>query len=440
MQLTIDLSSSRDTVRPLHGVNNGPKYNGFYRDASQLFRDAGIPLVRLHDTEYPFGSGAFVDIPCIFKNFDADENDPASYDFSQTDLYLQAIVDAGAKPFYRLGVSIEHTPVKRNVYAPRDPEKWARICEHIVRHYNDGWADGKHLGIEYWEIWNEPEQTAMWIGTKEQFFALYAAAARVIKAAHPDVKLGGYGSCGFYTLTRHSDRESTNETWAYFKTYAEDFLKFVRENNLPLDFFSWHIYDEDPTHVGIHARFVRKLLDDNGFRKTESILDEWNLSGKDMFERMNGAEGAAHVAGVLCQMQQNAVDAATYYDSQPLLPYCGIFKMTTLEPTKAYYPFKYWNALYTAGQTLACVSDDPELRAVAATDGKKVYVIVSVRKPTDELLTVKLEGLSEKCAFTVRATDAAHDNTQVEQGHFYAEYPFARIITVGYSALLIEIG
>ena len=273
MQLTIDLSSSRDTVRPLHGVNNGPKYNGFYRDASQLFRDAGIPLVRLHDTEYPFGSGAFVDIPCIFKNFDADENDPASYDFSQTDLYLQAIVDAGAKPFYRLGVSIEHTPVKRNVYAPRDPEKWARICEHIVRHYNDGWADGKHLGIEYWEIWNEPEQTAMWIGTKEQFFALYAAAARVIKAAHPDVKLGGYGSCGFYTLTRHSDRESTNETWAYFKTYAEDFLKFVRENNLPLDFFSWHIYDEDPTHVGIHARFVRKLLDDNGFRKTESILD-----------------------------------------------------------------------------------------------------------------------------------------------------------------------
>ena len=71
--VSVDLSSRKGAIRPLHGVNNGPKTTGFYRDASKLFREAGIPLCRLHDTEYPFGSGAFVDIPCIFKNWDAAE-------------------------------------------------------------------------------------------------------------------------------------------------------------------------------------------------------------------------------------------------------------------------------------------------------------------------------------------------------------------------------
>ncbi|MDY3070829.1 MAG: hypothetical protein SOW68_00980, partial [Eubacteriales bacterium] len=159
-RITVDFDAGKGAVRPLHGVNNGPKTVCFTCDTSALFREAGIPFCRLHDTEYPFGSGAFVDIPCIFRDFDADPDDPASYDFSQTDLYIQAILDVGAKPIYRLGVSIEHTPVKRFIYAPKDPEKWAAVCEHIVRHYNEGWKDGMHAGIEYWEIWNEPESGA----------------------------------------------------------------------------------------------------------------------------------------------------------------------------------------------------------------------------------------------------------------------------------------
>ena len=66
---------------------------------------------------------------------------------------------------------------------PEDAAKWARICANIVRHYNEGWADGFHYGITYWEIWNEPdneesiELNNMWKGTKEQYYDLYAATA-----------------------------------------------------------------------------------------------------------------------------------------------------------------------------------------------------------------------------------------------------------------------
>ena len=48
---------------------------------------------------------------------------------------------------------------------PKDYAKWARICEHIITHYTEGWADGFNYKITYWEIWNEPENIQMWQGT-----------------------------------------------------------------------------------------------------------------------------------------------------------------------------------------------------------------------------------------------------------------------------------
>lgn len=39
---------------------------------------------------------------------------------------------------------------------PRDHDQWADICIHIIRHYNEGWANGFHLNLDYWHIWEEP--------------------------------------------------------------------------------------------------------------------------------------------------------------------------------------------------------------------------------------------------------------------------------------------
>ena len=125
-------------IRPLHGVNSGPMTKVFTYDARSLFREAGIPYARMHDVEYPYGSGEFVDIPCIFRNFDADENDPSNYNFALTDESLARCIEVNCEPFFRLGVSIEHAPVKRYIYPPKDFAKWARICEHIIRHYTEG--------------------------------------------------------------------------------------------------------------------------------------------------------------------------------------------------------------------------------------------------------------------------------------------------------------
>ena len=163
-------------IKELNGVNCAPYNKRAGDDQAKIFnffKYLGIPRSRLHDCCGSYGGTHFVDVPNVFPNFDADETDPANYDFHYTDEYIGAIIRSGANVVYRLGITIEWGSKKYNTIPPKNPHKWARICEHIIRHYNEGWANGREWGIEYWEIWNEPENPPMWSGTREEFFELY---------------------------------------------------------------------------------------------------------------------------------------------------------------------------------------------------------------------------------------------------------------------------
>ena len=96
-------------------------------------------MARTHDASFTpaYGGPHTVDILAIFPDFSRDENDPASYDFDLTDEYMGHILAAGTKVFYRLGNRIEHESKRYGSIPPKDPAKWARICEHIIRHMNE---------------------------------------------------------------------------------------------------------------------------------------------------------------------------------------------------------------------------------------------------------------------------------------------------------------
>ena len=150
--ITADFSEIAGPVKPMNAVNNGPKRKkqDQQSDNEDSYAALRIPYARTHDSAHchDYGGPYPVDITGIFQDFRADENDPASYDFGNTDEYLSRIMKAGTKVFYRLGQSIEHTIVKHGTLPPPDFRKWARICEHIILHYNYGWAHGFHMGIE----------------------------------------------------------------------------------------------------------------------------------------------------------------------------------------------------------------------------------------------------------------------------------------------------
>lgn len=388
--ISVQLDRPVRPMMPVHGVNNGPKSCLFTIDQSQQFITAGIPYTRLHDTEYPYGSGHFVDVPCIFPDFEADPADPASYDFTLTDQYITAIKESKSEVFYRLGVSIEHASKKYHIFPPKDNLKWAKICVGIIRHYNEGWADGFHYNIRYWEIWNEPENPPMWQGTKEQYFELYKVASTVIKEEFPELKVGGYASCGFYALTR----ENPSPFYKGFVTYFTDFLTFVAEEHLPLDFFSWHLYTTDPDEIANHARYVRKTLDTYGFYKTESILDEWNYvpDSPDRFKRMKKMEAAAFVASALCVLQQEGMNMAHYYDAQPHMRYCGLFDFESVQ--KPFYAFSAFGDLYRLKTQVYSTSDCPKIKTCAAATDQEAAILVSSMQAEPMKLMIDFSGFS----------------------------------------------
>ena len=411
-KIKVNFDKVTGKIKPMHAVNNMvtlPR-NG-KADWDGKMQAAHIPYGRLHDTGGSFGGSRYVDIPNVFPNFDADENDPASYDFAFTDVLIERMVKSGVMPYYRLGVTIEnHVDIKvYRIYPPKDYAKWARICEHIIMHYNEGWADGFNYGIEYWEIWNEPDNypdikdNQMWHGTMEEYFELYEIASKHLKSRFPHLKIGGYSSCGFYAMNNvdvSKIAHSTSRT-DYFIEFFHKFLKYISECKAPLDFFGWHSYAGIKDNIAF-AGYPRPYLDQYGYKDCEIHLNEWNPG-----TALRGTlRDAANILAMMIALHDTPTDMLMYYNFTSSSGYCGPVNPLNGEPFKAYYSFYDFGALYALGERAECeIADGQGIYAMAATDGAKKAMVI-VNHNNDSEVTLSLEGFPEGA--TVRITDEGH--------------------------------
>lgn len=418
--LMIDLTQDLGEIRPLHGIDNGPVSFGGLIDCTALYQAAGFPYIRLHDTNYPHPRE--VDVPQIFPNFAADADDPRNYTFKRTDDYLRQCLDTGARVIYRLGTSIEHTKIKDFTHPPADFEKWARICCNIVRHYNEGWADGYQWDITYWEIWNEPDnqfyeadrtRDPMWSGSATQFYDLYAVAARMLKESFPNLKIGGYGT------------SRLNET---YQPFFQGFLDRVQRDRLPLDFLSWHRYANDPEEVYLEALLAEAGLDRIGYCDTELICDEWNYWPQvavgeprpltensraaavrhTSFTQASGHAGASFCVGTMARLHDTRCGIATHYDGAPTNYFCAIFDRYGY-PEKQFYAFVMYHELYTRKRRVASGTTTDGLYALAAGDSRSLAILLtSFHTPAD--LQLMFQGLPSGTTYRCRRylTDASH--------------------------------
>ncbi len=381
--LTADFSVAAGRIRPLHGLNKGPLVPGGLFDVVREHRELGVPFARLHDCGWP--NPYVVDHHAVFANPNADPTRPESYDFRLTDEYLAAVRRTGAEPIYRLGESIEHTTVKRHVHPPADPDKWAAVCLGIIRHYNEGWADGFHYGIRHWEIWNEPEnRPAMWTGTDEDYLRLYRTAARAIKREFPSLKVGGpaLGASGQFVPGEFVPTD-----------FAVKFLTMCRTDQVPLNFFSWHCYTADPAELTARARAIRRLLDGHGFTDTESHLNEWNYlpgnswaalgsaatpaSRQNFYADMSGAPGAAFAATALIELQEEPVDVCNFFHGE-----LGGFGLFTEHgaPLKVYHALRAFQGLRETSRRVAtqgAVAGRLAFAAGLSSDGREASMLIS---------------------------------------------------------------
>jgi hypothetical protein len=401
--VTVDFDRVLGKIKPMHATGQPPFSGGFLSfdfSAMEYLQQAHMPYSRLHDVGGAFGGNRFVDIPNLFRDFDADENDPASYDFAFTDVLLEAMAKYDLKPIFRLGVTIEnqaHIKAYR-IHPPKDYGKWARICEHVIRHYNEGWANGFHYGIEYWEIWNEPdnghtvETNQMWTGTAQQYYELYDVTARHLKACFGDsIKVGGYGACGMNGLFYHPEKygldiPKVEIDWRYEKdTYRVEFflgfVEYIRTHNSPIDFFSWHCYKGVREAIAMDT-FIHNVLSANGYGDLERQLNEWNNSTRA--ENHGKSHSSAAVAAMMCTMQHSHTDMLCYYDSRiTASTYGGFFAPLTHKPLCTYYSFKAFGELYRIGTEAACSWDEKDLCVLAAvSDTEKAVLVVNFSENT----------------------------------------------------------
>lgn len=446
LKVNVDFEKRVGKIKPMHAVGQPPFKGGFLKlDFSpfQHLTDAKIPYSRLHDVGGAFGSGRYVDIPNIFRNFDADERLPESYDFAFTDELIKALYEYDIKPIFRLGVTIENQAhIKAyNIYPPKDYEKWARICEHIIRHYNEGWADGYEFGIEYWEIWNEPDngepgRNQMWIGTNEEFYRLYDVAAKHLKACFGDtIKVGGYGSSGLYGLYYHPEKygidvpkrepDERYERDTHRLVFFNGFLEYIVEHGSPIDFFTWHSY-ANVEKTAVIGEYIQRRLAECGFEGLELHLNEWNAAHAPTDHGTSYASAAN--AAMMLRMHASGTYMLCYYDARIMASaYGGFFAPLTYAPVSTYYAFAAFGKLYALGNEaetiVTALTDDGATceRGCAQSDalagfytlaavgeeGKAVY-LVNFSEESRQVTTNLGEG------FRVYLVDAEHYITETD--------------------------
>lgn len=324
-RITFDARSDAGLLKPLRGVNgppnitflgSDPRLHGSLLDETKGYLAAHINLVRTHD------SGGLADLDSslgalpplvpitaarraaiaatlartvIFPHPAADPSSPASYHFGPTDRLIEGIRKIGAEVLFRLGREGMTTAPP-----PSDLTRYAEIIHHVVLHYDEGWDHGMYGAVRYWEVWNEPDLGHIWWrGTPQQYYALYAAAAKAVKSADPEAWVGGP------TIALVNQKTP----------YREGFLAYVRAHHLPLNFFSWHWYSvraNDPYQFVEIARRMRTLLDRYGFFHTRSFLDEWNYDFTEI-PRTPPIQVASFVATSLIYMQDAPIDVSALY-------------------------------------------------------------------------------------------------------------------------------
>lgn len=364
----INSANKQGTFKKIHGMNLGaPITNrGRKNTISEYLKKLHIPQTRMHDCPLNNPGKMLVDMHCIFPLENADPFKEENYIFYDTDDYFANVLDCNTTIMYRLGPSIDHSGYAHHTQVPRDRNKWVEIASHIIEHYNNGWANGFHYNIEYWEIWNEAETELpiLWNGTWEEFIDFYCDVAAQLKKRYPHLKIGG---------------PSMAKLNAKDGTAFRNFLAGCQKANAPLDFFTYHQYSDKPAKVIATPKEIRATLDEYGFSDAEIHLTEWHYHAgwgshcdlqrqKFLTGEMTGTHSAAYVVSVIAGFQHEPIDMTHYYTAST----GGNYSMfsTLAEPHCAYYAFDFINQVMELERIEAeCDADNVDVLAGKSADG-----------------------------------------------------------------------
>lgn len=216
--------------------------------------------------------------------YNEDEHGNAVYNFAYVDEIYDGLLKNGIRPVVEISFmpkKLAFNPdalhpfwYKQNVSPPKSMERWDALMTAFARHLVARYGIDE-VSKWYFEMWNEPN-IDFWNGIPRQksYFIMYEHTARDLKSVSPKLRVGGPATAA--------------------AAWVDEFLKYVAENHVPIDFVSTHGYADDTVEdlfgtqeeistndrVGRAVAKVRKQISESALARLPLFWTEWNVPGE----------------------------------------------------------------------------------------------------------------------------------------------------------------
>jgi len=245
---------------------------------ARAYSELGVELVRAH---------------AILHDELGVVRDDGTFDFAGIFRVYDRVLELGVRPVVELSFmpkALAEDPeasvfqYRGLISPPDDWDRWAalnrELAQGLVARY--GLDEVARWGFE---VWNEPNLEVFWAGTQADYFRLYELSARSIKDVDERLVVGGPSTAA--------------------AGWILDFLDFVVEHDVPLDFVSTHTYGNLP--VDVRSALRARGLEDVGVWWTE-----WGVTPTHFYDVTDSVYGAPFVLHGM-KSAQGRIDALAYW-------------------------------------------------------------------------------------------------------------------------------
>lgn len=222
-----------------------------------------------------------------------------TYDWRKMDAYIQSFFQTGATVMAALCLKppVLFPKLDERILFPEDLASWEKLVEAVAKRYAGV--------VTHWEVGNETD-IGEWGGCpylvddNDQYNQYYKITAAALLRGNPEAKIGGSAAA-----------------MALSGSQLPALIDFCRNGHAPLDFISWHVYNDDPDMHVASIRRYKKLLENWPGKKPETCVTEWSASfpseAGSVVETADDPFRTASFFSSVCRFMEEGLDYSFYY-------------------------------------------------------------------------------------------------------------------------------
>lgn len=215
------------------------------------------------------------------------------FSFDKIDQVYDTLLDLGLRPIVELSfmpkaMTANPEPTvfhyRGHISKPSSWTAWSSLVESFVRHLVEryGLEEVRKWGFE---VWNEPNLTAFWVDSSDDYFEMYKHTAKAVKRVDAKLPVGGPATAA--------------------AGWVLELIDYVKRHDLPLDFVATHLYGTFPLDF-------KQVLLAHGLPDTQVWWTEWGVTPTH-FAKVNDSVFAAPFLLHGMKRSQSSADALAYW-------------------------------------------------------------------------------------------------------------------------------